>query len=428
MINDSKKLNIVYINQLDERGGAANLAHALMYSIKQMGNDVSMFVGKKVSKDPSVYLIQKPFFISKFVKKITGRDIERFLKEKIYKIFPTDINFSNIRNLFESKEYKEADIVHCHNLHAGFFNLKAFQKISKEKKLIWTLHDMWAITYGTAHTYSDKIENGFYELPSNEKHPYYNDLVKNKKYLKNKKRQIYDKSHFHLVVPSVWLKNKVEKSLLGDKPIHLIHNGIDNKTFKRFDKKESREKLNLPLDKKIITFLADGGEANSGKGWKYVENIIDYFKEKPDIVFMCIGRRSSQKKQSGKKIIFIDYISDKKTLAEYYSASDIFLFTSIAENFPLVILEAMACGLPIVSFDVGGVKEAVIHNKNGYISKYCDVSDTIRGIESIQNLMEAERDKMSQDSIRRISENFSLDIMTEKYIELYKSLMKNQND
>src|SRR3989344_876462 len=302
MINNSKKLKILYINQLDERGGAANLAYSLMYFVKQMGNEVSMFVGKKVLRDPDVHLIQKPFWVSKVIKKITGRDIERFIKEKIYNIFPTDINFSNIRNLFGSKEYKEADIVHCHNLHAGFFNLKAFERISKEKKLVWTLHDMWAITYGTAHTYSDKIENGFYELPNNEKHPYYNSLIRNKKYLKNKKRQIYDKSHFHLVVPSVWLKDKVEKSLLKDKPIHLIYNGINNKVFRQLGRKETREKLNLPLDKKIITFLADGGEASSGKGWKYVEDIIDCFEEKPDVFFICIGRRNSPKRVGGEKM------------------------------------------------------------------------------------------------------------------------------
>ena len=212
MTNTAKKLKILYINQLDEKGGAANLARSLMYSVKQTGNKVSMFVGKKISKDPDIHLIQKPFFISKLIKKITGRDIERFLKEKIYNIFPTDTNFSNIRNLFESEEYKKADIVHCHNLHAGFFNLKAFERISKEKKLVWTLHDMWAITYGTPHTYSDKIENGFYELLNNKKHPYYNELVNNKEYLQNKKKQIYAKSHFDLVVPSLWLKKKWRKA------------------------------------------------------------------------------------------------------------------------------------------------------------------------------------------------------------------------
>jgi len=220
------------------------------------------------------------------------------------------------------------------------------------------------------------------------------------------------------------VKKKVEKSLLKDKPIHLIYNGIDNKVFRQFGKIESRKRLNLPLNKKIITFLANAGEANNIKGWKYVESIIGHFKERTDILFVSIGRRKGQGRSDYGQTMFIDYIDDKEVLAWYYSASDIFLFTSIAENFPLVILEAMACGTPIVSFDVGGVKEAVIHNKNGYISRYCDIPDTIKGIQSILNLTELERDQMSRSSIQRVKENFSLDIMTKKYIELYESLLE----
>lgn len=416
-------MKIVYINQLDERGGAANMARSLMNSLKEAGHNVSMFVGKKLSEDPNIYPIQKPFWISKLIKKITGRDAERFIKEKIYKIFQTDINFSNIRNLFQSREYKEADIVHCHNLHAGFFNLKALQRISREKALVWTLHDMWAITYGTPHTYSDEVEGGFFQLPDAKIHPYYNSLVKNKKYLQNKKREIYKNSNFHLVVPSAWLKEKVQKSVLADKPVYLIHNGIDNKIFRRTGKYEAREKLNLPMDKKIITFLAEGGEANEVKGWRYVEEVMARMKDNPEVLFASIGRKNNRDRQNNDKTVFIDYVKDKKTLAEYYSASDVFLFTSIAENFPLVILEAMSCGLPIVAFDVGGVKEALIHKQNGYLSRYRDTKDLLEGIEFILNLTEEKREKMSQTSIKRVDENFSSDIMAKKYLELYKSIL-----
>ncbi len=416
-------MKILYINQLDERGGAANLARSLMNQIKQRGYKVSMFVGKKLSTDNDIYSIQKPMWLFQIIKNITNRDPERFIKEKIFKIFPSDINFSNIKGLFQSKEYKEADIIHCHNLHAGFFNLQALERISKEKKVVWTLHDMWAITYGTPHTYSDIVENGFFQLPNNNKHSYFNSLINNKKYLENQKRKIYMKSDFHIVTPSMWLFEKVKKSVLKDKPIHLIHNGIDNNIFTQSNKVQTRKKLNLPQDKKIITFLADGGEDSDSKGWKYVEKIINHYKDRQDIIFLCIGNRNKHKQNDNEKIIFIDYISDKKIIAEYYSSSDIFLFTSIAENFPLVILEAMTCGLPIVSFDVGGVKEAISHKRNGYISKYCNIEDTIQGIEFVLGLTKQEKKGMAYNSKKRVEENFSLEIMTKKYMELYNEII-----
>jgi glycosyltransferase involved in cell wall biosynthesis len=94
----------------------------------------------------------------------------------------------------------------------------------------------------------------------------------------------------------------------------------------------------------------------------------------------------------------------------------------------LVILEAMSCGTPIVSFDVGGVKEALIHKQNGYIAKYKDVNDLLNGIKYIFGLEKSDLEKNSQNSIQRVKENFTLDIMTENYIKLYKQILsKKQN-
>lgn len=127
-------------------------------------------------------------------------------------------------------------------------------------------------------------------------------------------------------------------------------------------------------------------------------------------------------------VIYIEYVNNQELLAQYYSTSDIFLFTSLFENFPLVILEAMSCGTPIVSFDVGGVKEALIHKQNGYIAKYKDVNDLLNGIKYIFGLEKSDLEKNSQNSIQRVKENFTLDIMTENYIKLYKQILsKKQN-
>lgn len=140
-----------------------------------------------------------------------------------------------------------------------------------------------------------------------------------------------------------------------------------------------------------------------------------------NILFLCIG--GDEQDNNIENIRYINYIDDKELLAKYYSASDIFLFTSLAENFPLVILEAMACGLPVVSFDVGGVKEALIHKKNGYIAKYKDIDDLINGIEYVLNLNDNEILKISDFSIKGVQDNFTIKKMVNQYMELYKSLL-----
>ena len=121
---------------------------------------------------------------------------------------------------------------------------------------------------------------------------------------------------------------------------------------------------------------------------------------------------------------YVRYTKNESEVSMYYSAADVLLFTSIAENFPLVVLEAMSCGLPIVSFDTGGIKEAVIHKKNGYIAKYKDVQDVNDGLNFILKNSEEKRSRMSNINRERILHNFTVEDMVKKYLSLYQKIVK----
>lgn len=418
-------MNILQINTLDIKGGGSKVAYNLKNELKKRGHYSSIFVAKKFSDDKDVFYIQRLNILFKLIKKITKRDANRYIREKIDKVFASDIDFYNIKGLFKSRQYKEADIIHCHNLHGGFFNLSALKKISKDKPLVWTLHDMWAITHRCPHAFDGKEKDGFYTCPRID--IYEEDLWRNEEYLKNKKRDIYNNIDVSIITPSLWLKRKVENSILKNKNILLVHNGIDSTTiFKPYDKKLSRIKLGLPIDKKIMLFSGYGGKNNAWKGWKYIEKIISFYKNDPNIIFICIGGKNSKQELPNGKIIFIDYTDDEALIAKCYSAVDILLFPSIAENMPLTILEAMACGTPAVSFDVGGVKEIIDHKKDGYIANYCDISDLISGTEFMLNRSEREIIEMSKNAVEKIKNKFNLANMTDEYINIYQNILQNR--
>ncbi len=407
-------MKILQINTLDLKGGASRVAYELKNELKNKNVYSCIFVCKKYTNDKDIFIISKDTFLGRLFRKLTNKDLNLIIKKIANKITTTDLDFFNNNGLFKSIQYQQSDLIHCHNLHSNYFNLKNLIKISKEKPIIWTLHDMWAITSGCPHAFNGEEKNGFFKCPTENKF---------EKYLNKIKKEIYEKSNFEIVVPSLWLKEKIEKSVLKEKKCHLIYNGIDNKIFKPYKKNKSRKMLGLPTSKTIITFLANSGKKIDLKGWKYTEKVIQKFKGDESKLFLCIGGDSDE--ENTKNIKNIPYIKDKETLAKYYSASDIFIFTSTAENFPLVILEAMSCGIPIVSFDVGGVKEAVVHKKNGYIAKYKNSDDIIEGIKYILNLPESEKENMRKNSINTVRENFTVEKMTQKYYEIYK---KNIND
>ncbi|MCX6800316.1 MAG: glycosyltransferase [Candidatus Falkowbacteria bacterium] len=398
-------MNIFFINTTDIKGGAATIAYGLKQGIKKNGFNSKMFVREKISKDSDV-----------IVGRVNGWQI--FLS----RLFSTDMDFLNSNKFMRQYFFKEADIVHCHNLHGRFFNLSNLKRISSVKPMVWTLHDMWAITPHCAHSLDKDPVGGFYNCLSINTPP--KILWHNEFYLKWKKKKTYKESNLEIVVPSKWLLEKVRKSVLGNKNISLIYNGVDEEIFKQKNKFELRNKLGLPRDKKIVLFVADGGSNNFWKGWKYAVQVIEHFKKDQSVLFLCIGGVSNN---TFENVEYIDYVCDQHVLAGYYSASDIFLFTSVAENFPLVILEAMSCGVPVVSFDVGGVSEALIHKENGYIAKYQDVGDLIFGVESILKLSDRELIDISNRSVIRVKKNFSLDSMIDNYCILYKKLLNDKS-
>ena len=181
-----------------------------------------------------------------FVSKIFNENDIHAIKTKI---IDTLLYLSNDIDLFKTdwitktEVFIGSDIVHIHNIHGWFFNLNTLKKISDLKPTIWTLHDMWAITPHCAHSFGGKLKNGFYECPNLKSYP--RILWNNARYLAWRKKNIYKNLNIELVVPSLWLKEKVSKSILGNKKIHLIHNGIDTNTYKMSLEKNKGE-LNLP--------------------------------------------------------------------------------------------------------------------------------------------------------------------------------------
>lgn len=412
-------MNILFINSGDINGGAPRLAYSLKQRLKKDGHGASMFVRLKYSTDPEVFPARWPSLFSRIIKKMTGKDLGSIISSKLHYLLATDIHWFNSDEILNTKEFKRADIIHCHNLHGNYFKLDTLRKMSRVKPIIWTFHDMWPITSHCGHAYSGKIVNGFYECPSLKT---YQDLLwDNQKQLIETKRYIYKNSNFHIVVPSEWLFKKVSESILGNHPVSIIYNGIDHQIFCPSDKTEAKRHLSFPLNKKIILFGSARG-ASEEKGGEYLSAIAKHFATREDILFVCIGEDTSNPPYKQNNIKYVSYISQPTELVKYYNAADLFLFTSLAENFPLIVLETLSSGLPVVSFDVGGVKEAVIHKKHGYIAKYKNTEDLINGINFVLSLNPAEYKKMSEDARKTVIENFTLDRMYESYFSLYKKL------
>lgn len=153
----------------------------------------------------------------------------------------------------------------------------------------------------------------------------------------------------------------------------VIYNGVDIDTFRPANKQESRTKLGLPKNRKIVLSVRRLVYKN-GLG-TLIESVPKVAQQHPDVLFVLAGKGPSRKliedriKELGisRNIKLAGFVPDE-LLPAYYDAADIFMLPSASgEGLPLVLLEAMACGVPVIATAVGGTPEILKHNKNGIL-------------------------------------------------------------
>lgn len=391
--------NILQVNTALKEGGAAKVSYRLSECLQQRGFNVKNIVKKPMTlKESLVYLSAH---------------------KKGW------VEFANISSLGIGKmsAFLECDLVHLHNLHGNYFNPFVLPEITAFKPTVWTLHDMQALTGHCAHSFQcHRWQSGCGKCPDLNIYP---AISRDETaFLWQTKQKIFELSPLVVVCPSEWLRKKVSQSILQHKEVHLIYNGVDTDIFKSQAQEQARERLKLPKDKKILLFSAAGGSDNPWKGGQYLRSAYEVLKNREDLLFLNIG---GGQQQTNNLLNWWDipYINDEKTMALYYAAADLLAYPSLADNCPLVVLEAMACGLPVVAFKTGGIPELISHGEDGYLAEYKNQQDFVGGLICFLENPEL-LNKAKHLAPLKISANFSLEKMTNSYINLYEQCYYNQ--
>jgi glycosyltransferase involved in cell wall biosynthesis len=211
----------------------------------------------------------------------------------------------------------------------------------------------------------------------------------------------------------------LEKSILQKKYIRLIYNGVDEQVFRNYDQNFARKEWGLPKDKIICLFSAQTGTANPWKGGEYVSELPTIMHDYKSVLFVNVGGDRAQVRSDN--CIDIAYVNDENKMALLYAAADLFIYPSVADNCPLVVLEALSCGTPVVSFRTGGIPELVKHLSTGYVADYKNMDDFIHGIKLFIEDKDLCR-KAKLAAREQIIEQFTLTQMVENYCKLYEEV------
>ena len=444
-------MKITILSTFDNFGGAAIAASRLNKSLNSNGLSSNMLVQDKKGKLPNVESIAQNWFQKKLALFRFALDRYQFAfyeknKEVRFVFSQAKIGVDVSKNPL----IQQSDIIHLHWINFGFLSLNSLEKLFKTNKpIVWTLHDMWAFT-GGCH-YSRECTNYERNCGNCEqflKNPSDNDLSHQ---VWERKKEIFSNTNLTIVTCSEWLAQKArESSLLKDKTIISIPNPIDTDVFRPIEKNVARAYFKLAPDKKYILFGAVK-ISDERKGFAYFIEalaILDvrcsmfgidealnsesrtsnngnqtskrkYRKSKIEILIFGQAQ-ASDFEELPFKVNILGKLSDLATIVSAYSAATVFVSPSIEDNLPNTIMESMACGTPVIGFNVGGIPEMIDHKLNGYLANYKSAEDLAKGIQYV--LQEADYQQLCDNARRKTLESYSEEIISEKYKKVYESM------
>ncbi len=416
-------MRVLIVNTSEHTGGAAVAANRLMAALNNNGVKAKMLVRDKesasltVSALPNALISQWHFLWERLI-------IWLHLRLKRQHLFEIDIANCGA-DITKLPEFKEADVIHLHWINQGMLSISQIRDIlDSGKPVVWTMHDIWpatAICHLTleCRNFEDHCRQCRL-LPGNGSE---NDLASK---IWKRKQHMLEGRHITYVTCSKWLASEARRSaLLRDQQVLSIPNPIDTRIYRPGDKQKARQQLGLPLDGRIILF-ASQRVTNVNKGVNYFIDACRMLTEQnPEFrnrtsVALLGGHAEEIESLLTIGTTPLGYVSDERRIVLVYQAADVFVLPSLSENLPNTIMEAMACGVPSVGFEVGGIPEMIDHRENGYVAKYRDAEDLARGIRFV--LDEADYEALKKRCLQKVAQCYSQQSVANRYVEVYESL------
>lgn len=352
-----------------------------------------------------------------------GTPFEIKLHGLFSRIFGMQAYFSRkgTRKLLNYMDELKPDVVHLHNLHANYINLKLLLTYLAENNIstVLTLNDCWFYTGKCTHYTANgcyKWKTGCGNCPRLKKDntSWFFDCTR--KMYHDKKKWFGKIPRLAVVGVSDWITNEARMSFLSSAKILIrIYNWIDIEVFKPVNTDELRKKLGLE-NKFIVLAVASGWSNNKG-----LDKIIDLAGKIPkDMKIILVGNMRKSVNLPG-NIIHIKETHNVNKLVEYYSMVDVFINLSLEETFGKVTAEALACGTPAIVIKSTANPE-LVGEKCGYVLEEINITDLL---EILLKVRENKKEYYSEYCKEFAYRNFNIHYRLTEYTDIYKELIGN---
>lgn len=311
------------------------------------------------------------------------------------------------------------DVIHFHDLYAAISPLSLYL-CSRKKPVVFTAHDCSCFTGGCIYPLMCRRY-----LKQCGKCPQLTSIGAFFDFTRvslNINRFLAKSKDVRYVFPSDWLRNIASSSLTFANSPKVIPNGFSACKYVFRSKSVARRELGIRDEQRVI-IVAAHYLADPRKGLSYALAAIESIRDlDPLIIFIGYPPQDLEDRLPGMRFWLAGFVKDRIKLGLLIAAADLFLFTSLQDNFPIMVQEALSAGTLVVGFAAGGVSEMVEHEGDG---RLCAPGDQVALNRNLRNSLMPNGDPMFVDVARSSSnEKFDMNLFGQRHLALYEEIVR----
>jgi glycosyltransferase involved in cell wall biosynthesis len=292
-----------------------------------------------------------------------------------------------------------------------------------DKPMVWTLHDMNPFTGGCHYNcgcerYLEAC-GSCPQLGSTDRQDLSSQVW-------NRKRMVLshvNAAGLNIVAPSRWLAREAARSpIFGRFPVHVIPYGLDvQNTFVPRNREPIRDILGIPRNARVVLFVAETTDSPR-KGMTLLLDALNAVAPAVSDLFLLSLGKSKPRATLSVPWLHLGLLDNERFLAMVYNAADVFAICSVQDNLPNTVLEAIACGLPVIGTHVGGIPDMVRMGVNGFTVTASDTEAFAGALARI--LSDPGLSARMGTASRQIAvEEYPLELQARRYVDLYHRLL-----
>ncbi|MEO8034529.1 MAG: glycosyltransferase [Acidobacteriota bacterium] len=463
MNGNRQRLRILQVSTRDVAGGAERSARNLADAYREMGHESWLAVGEKRESDPwtleipndvernvAVRMIDAlradpggPVHQIRGLGRLTtlGRRLAEPARSLAIELGHEDFHFPGTRDLLNLTP-SPPDILHLHNLHGGYFDLRRLAELSRTLPTVLNVRDGWLMSGHCAFGLTcERWKIGCGDCPDLTLFPAVRrDATR---FNWRRKRSILADSRLYVATPSEWMMSRVRESIIAPAALQsrVIPNGVDTRTFKPRDRMEARDLIGVDPAANILLVASNALKHNVWKDYETLRAALEILGRqswhKPLIV-LAVGEAGPSERVGSVELQFLPFQADSLQLACYYSAADVYLHAARVESFGNVLIEARACGTPIVSTAVGGIVEQVralagdwipesltphgINDATGLLVRPADPGAFASAVTALLT-DEGARAALAANGLRHVESEYTLQKQAGRFVDWYREIL-----